>query len=102
MGIPTGDGPDLIINRMREQVAVPWTLPIAIIIGVIWLLVVAMPFVVAEERSVGGLVRWSTVALVALALTFVVAALARQERTGAILGALATGAAVIAVVWVVT
>lgn len=102
MGIPTGDGPDLIINRMREQVAVPWTLPIAIIIGVIWLLAVAMPFAVAEERSVDGFVRWSAVALVALVLTFVVAALARRERTGAILGAMAAGAAVIALVWIVT
>lgn len=102
MGIPTSDGPDLIINRLRDDVTTPWSRPIAGAVVGLWLLFVVVPFVFADDPSLATLVRWSVISLIALLLTFVLPSLMYQERHRTIVGTVIVTTAMIALVWVFT
>lgn len=102
MGIPTGDGPDFIINRARDDVTMPWSRPLAGVILGLWVLFVVIPFMFADDPSLATLIRWSVIALVALLLTFVLPSLMNQERHRTMVGTVIAATAIVAVVWVFT
>lgn len=101
MGIPASDGPDFIINRLRDDVTTPWSRPLAAAIVGAWLLFVLVPYLFGEYAA-ATLVRWSAIALIALVLTFAIPALMGRERYRAGIGAAVGAAALIALVWVAT
>ena len=102
MGIPTSDGPDFIINRLRDDVTLPCTRPIAGAVVGLWLLFVVVPYVFADDPSLAMLIRWSVIALIALLLTFVLPSLMGHERHRASIGTATVAAATIALVWIST
>ena len=101
MGIPTGDGPDYIINRLRSDVTTPWSWPLAAAIAGAWLLFALVPYLFGEYAP-GTFMRWSAVALVELGLTFAIPPLIARERYGAGIGSAIVAAVLIGLVWVVT
>ena len=102
MGLPTADGPDYIINKLRDDVTVPWARPIAAIVVVLWVILVLGPWALADSMSTLMVLRWSVIALVALLLIFGLPALRFRERAGAAVGLLVAAVAMIALVWVAT
>lgn len=101
MGIPTSDGPDFIINRLREDVTTPWSRPLAAAIAGAWLLFVLVPYLFGEY-AMSAFIRWSAIALLALGLTFAMPSLVARERPRAGIGTAIAAAALAAVVWVAT
>ena len=101
MGIPTSDGPDLIINQLRSDVTLPWSRPIAVAIAGAWLLFVLVPYLF-DEYALATLVRWSAIALVALVLAFAIPSFIAHERPRATVGTAVAAAALAALVWVAT
>ena len=102
MGLPTADGPDYIINKLRDDVTVPWARPIAAIVVVLWVILVGGPYVFASYVSTTMFLRWTVIALVALLVTFALPALRYRERTGPVVGLLVGAVALIGLVWVAT
>ena len=102
MRIPTGDGPDYIIHRMKDYVAISWKLVIAGAAVVLWGLFVLVPYVFAEDPSPGTLIRWTIVALFSVVLTFVLPPLMARERRGVAVGTVAGVAVAVALTWIST
>ena len=101
MGIPTSDGPDFIINKLRDDVTTPWSRPLAAAIAGAWLLFVLVPYLFGEATG-ETFARWSILAAIGLALTFAIPPLVGRERYRAGVGTAVAGAALAALVWVVT
>ena len=102
MGLPTADGPDYIINKLRDDVTVPWARPIAAIVAVLWVILVLGPWLFADFVSTAMFLRWTVIALVALLVAFGLPALRYRERTGPVVGLLVGAVAMVALVWVAT
>ena len=102
MGIPTGDGPDLIIHRMKDDAMVSGRRVAAAVVFVLWALLVFAPYLVADNPSPDTLVRWTAVAAIALLLVFSLPPLLAKERRGPVVTVAVAAAAVVVLAWVLT
>lgn len=102
MGIPTGDGPDLIIHRMKDDAMVSGRRVAAVVVVVLWALLVFAPYLIPENPSSDTLIRWTALASIALLLIFSLPPLISNERRGAVVGIAVAAAAVIVLAWVFT
>ena len=102
MGIPTSDGPDLIINRMKQSVSVSWRLVGTIAVVAFWGLFAVVPYLLADVPSPGRLTRWTVVALTAAVVISGLPPLIASERRGAAIGMMVAAAAAIVTAWIAT